>query len=218
MQEPWVSLVDDALPSALFRALHTAVRALGDERLRSSYQTTFWHPLAEPATNLVERAVQRLQARVRPRIDGVVGVEWWLSRMRTSNVRVDFHQDRDNAYFARTGKKRHPALSSVLYLNRCRGGLLAVTDARVNPKNPSLAPDRHDFDFVTPAPNRFCFFDGTLTHGVLDARNEIPGKRLPTEPMLRLAVAINWWRVRPEGVRPYSAQRHYLSLAAKRRV
>lgn len=218
MAGPWVTLVDDALPPALFRQVADGVRGLGGERLRTSYQTTFWRPLTQPATNLIELAVDRLRAHLGRRAAGIAGVEWWLSRMRTSNVQVDFHQDRDNAYFDRTGRRRHPAWSSVLYLNRCRGGLLAVTAQPVNPKNPALAPDHHDFDLVAPEPNRFVFFDGTLTHGVLDARNQIPGQRLPRERSLRLAVAINWWRAQPEGILPYSAQRHYRTLAASRRV
>lgn len=218
MDGPWVTLVDDALPAPLFRRLLAGVRRLGQERLRSSYQTTFWRPLAAPAQNTVDLAVDALRRRLGARLRGVEGVEWWLSRMRTSNVQVDFHQDRDNALFARTGRLRHPTWGSVLYLNRCRGGLLAVTREPVNPKNPALAPDRHDFDLVAPAPNRFTFFPGHLTHGVLDARGEIPHRRLPTERSWRLAVAINWWAQPPEGVAPYSAQRHYRALAAREAV
>ena len=208
--KPLVTLVDDALPARTFGALLGAVRGLGDERLRSGYQTTFWFELDQRPSNVVEEAVLLL----RPRLPGAwQGVEWWLSRMRTSNVKIDFHKDRDNVLAATTGQEVHPGLSTLLYLNRSRGGLLAVTRDPPNPKNQAMAPDRFDFDLVEPRPNRFCFFDGRLTHGVLDAKNHIPGARLPREPQLRLAIAMNFWKRRPLGVPTFLKSRHYRALA-----
>lgn len=209
--KPLVSLIDDALPARDFGRLLRAMKLLGSERIRSGYQTSFWFPLGSPPSNLVEEAVLSLKKRV-PGASRCKGVEWWLSRMRTSNVKVDFHRDRDNGLAARTGKQVHPSVSSLLYLNRCRGGLLAVTTQPPNPRNQAFAPDLHDFDFVEPAPNRFCFFRGCLTHGVLDAKNQIPGARLPRERSLRLAIAINFWHERPQGVPEFSQKRHYWSL------
>jgi hypothetical protein len=198
MTKALVHVVDGALPPATFEALRRAVRRLGDERLRRSYQTTCWYALDAPATNIIEDAARSLRAHLPPaRLRRVTGVEWWLSRMRTSNVQVDFHRDRDNARFDECGVEVNPRLSTVLYLNRCRGGLLAVTSDPPNPDNQALAPDRHDFDLVEPQPNRLAWFDGRLTHGVLDARNRIPGARLPRERSLRLAIAINFWEARP---------------------
>lgn len=212
--EPWVTLRDGALPDGLFRRLRRAVAALSDARLPQGYQTTFWFDLAAPPASLVEAAVLELRALVPPaRLRGVVGVEWWLSRMRTSSVQVDFHRDRDNALFDATGREVTPRLSSVLYLNRCRGGLLAVTAERCDPRNPALAPSRHDFDLVEPRPNRYAFFDGRLTHGVLDAKNQLPGERLPREPGLRLAVAVNYWHRRPRAVPGYLETRRLRALA-----
>jgi hypothetical protein len=210
---PLVTLIDDALPRARFARLLHAIEALGSERLRSTYQTTFWYPLDAKPSNLVEEAVQRLQGLLTPeRRRRAIGVEWWLSRMRTSNVGVDFHHDRDNVYFERTGRERVPWTSSVFYLNRSRGGLLAVTKRRPVAKNPALAPPLDDCDVVEPAPNRFTFFPGVYTHGVLDANNDIPGAKLPREPALRLAIAINFWHLRPEGVGTWPESRHYRSL------
>jgi len=208
--KPLVTLVDDALPAREHTTLLRAVRALGEERIRSGYQTTFWFALSAAPTNLVERAVLSLRGHVP---GSWQGVEWWLSRMRTSNVKVDFHRDRDNALVAKTGRVVHPGVSTLLYLNRCRGGLLAVTRDPPNPENQAMAPERFDFDLVEPRPNRFCFFDGRLTHGVLDANNHIPGARLPREPALRLAIAINFWKRRPLGVPTFSQSRHYRALA-----
>lgn len=209
--KPLVSWVDDALPARQFLKLRRCIEQLGEERLRGSYQTTFWFDFAQPPSNVVEVSVLHLRRHL-PAVHACRGVEWWLSRMRTSNVKVDFHKDRDNALAAREGREVHPSWSTLLYLNRCRGGLLAVTREAVNAHNQALAPDRHDFDLVEPAPNRFCFFKGTLTHGVLDANNHIPGARLPREKELRLAIAINFWRRRPMEVPAFLDTSWYRSL------
>ncbi len=214
MKKPLVTIIDDALPQAAYRALKTAIVGLGTERLVAGYQTTFWFPLDAAPSNRVEQAVLALAALLPLKHRrGVTGVEWWLSRMRTSNVKVDFHRDRDNARFDETGEESNPKISSLLYLSASRGGLLAVTREDPNPENQAFAPDVHDFDFVTPQPNRFTFFDGQLTHGVLDAHNEIPGRKLPREPKLRLAIAVNFWSARPWGVPLFATSHHYRGLA-----
>jgi hypothetical protein len=181
-----------------------AVRALGSTGLKHTYQTTFWMPRGATPSCVIEEAARALWLP-----GAYAGAEWWLSRMRTSNVGVDFHVDCDE----RGSHHVHPARSSVLFLNRCRGGLLAVTAQPPNPANPALAPDVHDFDFARPEPNRFVWFDGRLTHGVLDARNQLPGARLPRERALRLAVIINFWKRRPTGVSTFAESGKYGALA-----
>jgi hypothetical protein len=214
VRAPWVTLVDPALPAPQFERLLKGIKSLGRERLRDSYQTTFWFDFSTPPGSLVEAAAVHLRRHIpEERQRSVIGVEWWLSRMRTSNVKVDFHHDRDNAVFDRTGREVLPRLSTVFYLNRCRGGLLAVTKEKLNPRNPACAPDFHDFDFVAPGPNRFAFFDAKMAHGVLDAKNQIPGQRLKTEPGWRLAIAINFWHRRPEGVPTFAQSPHYRALS-----
>jgi hypothetical protein len=212
-----VRIVDDALPPNSFRLLKQRILSLGSERLRNTYQTTFWFDFKHEPTNIVERVVQsNLRTLIGTRdLRGVKGAEWWLSRMRTSNVKVDFHVDRDNALFDSTGRLAHPTVSSLLYLNECRGGLLAVTSEPASQNNVACAPDIHAFDFVEPRANRFAFFDGTLTHGVLDSHNEIPGKRRAREPRLRYAIAINFWKRQPKGVRPYAKSLFYAALQLK---
>jgi hypothetical protein len=195
-----VSLIhfqDRALPSALFRRLRRGVRAVGDERMSSTYETTFWFDLGRPRS-LVEEAVVSIASLLQDQ--SVVGVEWWLSRMTTSRVRVDFHQDRDEKRSRRGGTLRHPRVSSVLFLNRVRGGALAVTAQPPNAKNPSSVPLPLDADLIAPRANRLVWFDGRLTHGVLDADNRIPGGRCRTRGELRLSVVMNWWSTRPMAV------------------
>ncbi len=207
MKRSRVHLKEGALPPRLFDPLRGAVVAIGERRLRHTYQTTFWFDFGQEPSNRVEAAVLKL------RVPGTfAGAEWWLSRMRTSNVQVDFHRDRDERLALRTGRQIHPAISSVLFLNECRGGLLAVTAQPPNPDNPAMAPDVLDFDLIEPRANRYVWFDGRLTHGVLDAGNQLPGRRLPREAKLRLTIAINFWKKRPTGIPRFSERRLYREL------
>lgn len=209
-----VHLIDAALPASLFKRLLRAVRKVGRERLARTYQTTFWFDFQEPSC-VPEQAILLLRDRL-PRGLRVAGVEWWLSRMRATDVQLDFHRDRDEKLALATGREVHPRFSSVLFLNRVRGGALAVTPERPNDDNPALAPSRPDFTLVAPRPNRFAWFDGRLTHGVLDAHNRIPDGRLPGRSRLRLAVVMNWWRARPTGVRAFAKSRVYGALVLRR--
>ena len=164
-------MLDSALPSALFRRLPPAVRALGTKGIRRTYQTTFWFALDGVPAAVPELAVGALRARFREH--GARGVEWWLCRCGT-DVRVDFHRDRDERLALAGGPDRHPRVSCVLFLNRVRGGALAVTAQAPEPTRPALVPLPFAADLVGPRPNRLAMFDGRLTHGVLDALNGVP--------------------------------------------
>jgi hypothetical protein len=210
-----VSLIhihDAALPVALFRRVRAGVRALGGERLQSTYQTTFWFDFGRPSS-VVEEAVVSLRAFLPG--ERLAGVEWWLSRMRTTRVGVDFHQDRDQGLVTRSGILRHPSFSSVLFLNRVRGGALAVTVQPPNPRNPCGVPLPLDADLASPRPNRLVWFDGSLTHGVLDADNRVPAGRPRSAGELRLSVVMNWWSRRPTAVPSFSEVGVYSALRAR---
>ncbi|NVJ05051.1 2OG-Fe(II) oxygenase [Myxococcus sp. AM001] len=210
--ETLVRLTENAVPPLLFRRLLRRLGVVGTERLRQTYQTTFWYDFG-PAANVVEDIILTL----RPRIAGsrrVAGVEWWLSRMYPTDVRVDFHQDRDEKLALRTGELVHPRISSVLFLNRVRGGALVVTREPPDAANPSLAPANLDTaDLVTPRPNRLVTFDGTLTHGVLDADNQIPDGKLPGTSRQRRTLVMNWWGHRPTDIPTWADTRLYRALA-----
>ena len=209
---PLVTVVEQAIATPLFRRLVRRVRALGSERLRQTYRTTFWFDLGDPGA-VTEEVIRALRPRIRAK--GVAGVEWWLSRMWTRDVRVDFHRDRDEALAGRTGRERHPAISSVLFLNRVRGGALVVTGQRPDPRNPALAPVPLDGDLVAPRPNRFVWFGGSLTHGVLDARNQLPLQGARGRGELRLALIMNWWSRRPAEVPTFGSSPHYRELRVR---
>jgi hypothetical protein len=211
-RDVFVFIRDGALPTPLFRTLLRRVRSIGTKGLGRTYEITFWFDLTQPS-NVVEEAILALRSLV-PLPPAVVGVEWWLSRMRTSDVRVDFHRDRDEKLARRTGRIIHPKVSSVLFLNRARGGLLAVSGSRPNPRNPARAPSRVDFSLVRPHPNRLAFFDGNRTHGVLDDYNRLPRLRGRGMRRLRLAVVVNWWHRRPLGIPLFSETSIYRSLIA----
>lgn len=209
--ETLVQLTEGAVSPPLFRRLLRRLGVLGRERLKDTYQTTFWYDFGPPA-NVVEDVISGLKPLVVGR-RRIAGVEWWLSRMYPTDVRVDFHQDRDEKLALRTGKLVHPRISSVLFLNRVRGGALVVTREKPDDGNPSLAPSRMDTaDLVTPRPNRLVLFDGTLTHGVLDAENQIPDGKLPGRSRLRRTLVMNWWGHRPTEVPRWSETRLYRAL------
>jgi len=209
-----VETADEALPPALFRRLRASVRRLGTEGLRRTYQTTFWFDLEAPPAAVPELAAVALSARFRA--EGARGVEWWLSRMWTHDVRVDFHRDRDERLALGGGPERHPRVSSVLFLNRVRGGALAVTAQAPDPRNPALVPLPLEADLVGPRPNRLAIFDGRLTHGVLDARNDVPVSRLRARGELRLTLVMNGWARRPRGVPGFEEAGVYGALALGR--
>ncbi|MBF5044827.1 hypothetical protein FGE12_20680 [Aggregicoccus sp. 17bor-14] len=213
---PLVQLTDTALPPTLFRRLARAIGQVGTERLRQTYQTTLWYDFRQEPSCVVEEAIQALRPRVPPGLR-LAGAEWWLSRMYTTDVRVDFHQDRDERLALATGRLVHPRLSSVFFLNRVRGGALAVTREPPDPERPSLAPRNLDLTLVAPRPNRYVLFEGTLTHGVLDAENQVPTGKLPGRSRLRRTIAINWWRARPTEIPTYREAGVYRALAVGRR-
>jgi hypothetical protein len=214
-----ITFHESALPEPLFRDLLRRVRGLGEERLRQTYQTTFWFDFSDPTsgpTCVPEQAILALRPKLPPALAegrGIIGVEWWLSRMRTTDVRVDFHRDRDEKLALAGGPLIHPRVSSVLFLNQVKGGLLAVTAEDPCEDNPSKAPEKLDLELAAPRPNRFVVFRGNLTHGVLDANNQIPDHPLPGNPPLRLALIMNWWHERPTDVPRFSERRLYRGLA-----
>jgi hypothetical protein len=199
---PLITIHDDALPEQLFRRLWRRVRALGRERFRESYWTTFWFDLASPC-NVVDEAVLALRARFSDELPSDArGVEWWLGRTDLRDVPIELHADRDNHLFDRARALRHPERSSVLYFNRVRGGCLLVTDQHPSRDGTRLIPEEaREYELARPLPNRFVHFQGDRVHGVLDANNEVPTRRLKQPAgRLRYALVVNWWRRRPEEV------------------
>ena len=195
-------VIEPALPEAVVRRARAAVARLRNEKLRSSYFTTFWlADGAEPA-HALEEAVLALWKRARPR--GCAGAEWWIGRAYTTRIPVDFHFDQD----VKGRRLRHPRLSSVFFFNSVRGGHLAVTDQVPG----SGAATR--LQAVAPRRNRYAIFAGNLLHGILDARGRTPGRPLdgPVGRM-RITLVVNYWDVRPTAVPTWRESGVYRSLA-----
>jgi len=209
-----VRVRDRALDDALVRRVRRAIRRLGTERLRESYFTTFWLGRGELAANAVEEAVLALWRLAAPG-PRCAGAEWWIGRSYTTDVPVGFHFDQD----VRAARGlRHPRLSSVFFLNRVRGGHLAVTDQRAGPGGKPRPAAAGALQAVAPRRNRYAVFDGRLFHGVLDARGRAPGRKLPgPRGRLRITLVVNFWDRRPSRVPRWREARAYRALAPGRR-
>ena len=215
---PLLRPFDPALPERLFAAAHARLLRVGPA---ATYWRTFWYPLGSPATNVVEALIPSLQTHLPASTHRVIGVEWWIGRMHTTRVPLDFHHDRDLQLFERTGRLRHPIWSSVLFFNRVRGGSLLVTDQRLVRRGGALVlrpAEAGQFASIRPARNRFVVFPGDCFHGVLDANDAVPSGRMPGPPgRPRLTLIVNWWDRPPAGVRSWAESRAYRALGFARR-
>jgi hypothetical protein len=135
--------------------------------------------------------------------------------MWTHDVQVDFHRDRDERLALAGEPDRHPRVSSVLFLNRVQGGALAVTAQPPDARNRAQVPLPLEADLVGPRPNRLALFEGRLTHGVLDARNAVPGARLRQRGELRLTLVMNGWARRPHAVPTFEEAGVYAALVVR---
>ena len=134
---------------------------------------------------------------------GCAGAEWWIGRAHTTRIPVEFHFDQD----VKGRGLRHPRLASVFFFNAVRGGQLAVTDQVPGGREATR------LETVAPKRNRYALFRGNLLHGVLDARGRTPGRRVPGPPgRMRITLVVNYWDLRPSGVRTWSESGLYRLL------
>ena len=202
-------MIDEAAPGALFARAQRLLGLLGTQGMRAGYWTTFWLPAGHAPSQALEELALALapHAAAGPRC---AGVEWWLGRAHTTRIPVGFHFDLD---VKGTGAVRCPLVSSVFFFNRVRGGQLAVTDQRPDPRGRPQPAQATALETVAPAPNRYAVFDGSLFHGVLDAGGHVPGRPLPGPPgRLRRTLVVNYWAARPSGVPAWAESRAYRAL------
>jgi hypothetical protein len=213
---------DGAAPEAVVRRARRAIGRLGKARLADSYFTTFWlpcdaleavrggasagrwprpHPPSHPpphvGPNPIEELVALLWKIAKPPRD-CAGAEWWIGRAYTNALPIGFHFDQDVK--ARRGRQ-HPALSSVFFFNRVRGGQLAVTDQLPGRAGAPSPQKPGALSIAVPRRNRYVVFRGDRFHGVLDSegRSKGPVSRTPAG-RLRVTLVINFWRRRPTAV------------------
>ena len=215
---PLVRVVEEALPAPLFRSVRRAIGRLKAEKLAQSYWTTFWMPLDASPLHPVEEAVLSLSKLALPRGHRCLGAEWWLGRSHTTNVPIELHFDQDVKLRDAGGPLLHPAVSTVLFFNRVRGGQLAITDQRADKRGKPRPERAGAMEAIAPRANRYAIFDGDRLHGVLDARGLVPTGKLPGPPgRLRLTLVVNFWTARPTAVPLWSEARAYRPLRTERR-
>jgi hypothetical protein len=196
-----VRVIDSALPEDVVRRARRAIAAIGSDRLRSSYFTTFWLPRGAAPAHALEEAVRALWAKAAP--FGACGAEWWIGRSYTTRLPIEFHFDQD----VRGRRLRHPQLSTVFFFNTVRGGHLAVTDQRRGQRAATALTT------VKPRRNRYAIFAGNLLHGVLDARGRSPARPIPgPRGRLRVTLVVNFWRERPTSVPTWNESDAYPAL------
>lgn len=211
-----VEVFDGALAPSLFRRAREAIGRLGNERLRQSYFVTFWMPLAAEPLHPLEEAVRSLALLALPARHGCSGAEWWLGRAHTTNVPIELHFDQDVRLRDAGGPLVHPRVSTVLFFNRVRGGQLAITDQRPGPDGEPRPAQATALETVAPRANRYAVFQGDRLHGVLDARGEVPSRKLAGPPgRLRLTLVVNFWRQQPTGVSTWAEGRAYRALGRR---
>jgi len=192
-QVPDCRLFEEVVPGSLFERLVRAVRAVGDERLKKNYTTTFWYSIGAEPTNVAEETIVELCRVLNPPAS-CSGAEWWLGRLGHGE-RLRYHFDRDMTVQKQTGLFVHPIYASVLYLNSFPSSPTVILNqvptsdgkSRVPPKPTS----RKSVDAVS---NRYIVFPGNLRHGV------IPDKAEPKAPAeeKRLTLLVNYWVNRPQ--------------------
>eukprot|EP00210_Caulerpa_lentillifera_P001653 g1589.t1 len=122
---------------------------------------------------------------------------------------LEFHFDKDEVLYKTEQQTRHPEFSSVLYLtgtdeDRLRQACTVILDQKMDAKSGKTDPESPtSCVFVLPTTGKFCIFDGSLGHGVLDSSNSEK----------RATLLVNWWTEQPRNIhRPNKAELEQLVL------
>jgi len=193
-----IRVFDEALPSALFDRIVSAVRDIGSENLKDGYNTNFWFPRHMQPSNIAEETIAALTKLADPPAN-CIGTEWWLGRLKYGK-KLRLHFDRDLTRSRKFGEHEYPLYGSILYLNAFPSsptvilGQIPGSDPRTKiPKKPAYR------ESVQAVANRYAVFRGNLRHGVVpdtDSINRSDGSEHQSEE-LRLSLLVNYWHVRP---------------------
>jgi hypothetical protein len=191
-QVPDTRVFEKALPAELFTRLVSAVRAIGDERLKHNYTTTFWFPRGSAPRNVAEEAVLQL-ARLADPPPSCVGMEWWLGRLAFGE-KLRYHFDRDMTIRRKLGQYVTPIFGSVMYLNSYPSSPTVVLNQVTSPDGRSKVPAKAEIrEVVQAVANRYMVFRGNIRHGVIPEKD---AGHAPTDD-LRLTLLVNYWDRRP---------------------
>jgi hypothetical protein len=189
-----VHVFEEALPGSLFERLARAIRAVGRERFKRNYTTTFWFPLGDEPSNVAEEAIMALMPLADPGPD-CVGIEWWLGRLRQGQ-KLRMHFDRDMTLRKETGQFVHPLRASALYLNSYPSSPTVILDQVPGPDGRSRVPRKAERRAsIEPMANRYSVFPGNLRHGVVPISEGDDAEAAGEE--IRLSFLVNYWDRRP---------------------
>ncbi|MEW5317680.1 MAG: hypothetical protein WDW38_008962 [Sanguina aurantia] len=162
---------------------------------------SYLYPLAQPPSDIIERAITDLAAVLKrcphtaAAMEGVVAAEWW-AHCRDPRDPHQLHFDVDERALrqATSYKRVHPVLSSVLFMGQT-GGPTLVLD-----QNP-LQPLADKAWAVHPSPGRYLVFPGDMLHGVLpgldstagEAASGHDGAAAATHGNRRVTLIVAWW-------------------------
>ncbi|MCK6370862.1 MAG: hypothetical protein L6Q83_05945, partial [Gammaproteobacteria bacterium] len=156
---PDTRVFEKALPGELFDRLVAAVRAIGDERLKNNYTTTFWFPRGSQPRNVAEEAVVQLAKYADPP-PNCSGMEWWLGRLAYGE-RLRYHFDRDMTIRSKLGQYVTPIFGSVMYLNSFPSSPTVVLNQVPSPDGRSKVPAKAEVrEVVHAVANRYLVFRG----------------------------------------------------------
>jgi hypothetical protein len=163
--------------------------------------------------------------------EAIAGGEWWIQKRQTGDQTLSFHFDKDETVFKSEKRTVHPYLSTITFLNSAGGPTLLLnqtSDEHGRRPNEGASADQGTTSSTTipqqafmvyPSPNRHVLFDARLFHGVVGAlapplpeRTTAAAASVETEtdpsfgdmhdPSVRYTFLVNWWRKRPEAVKP----------------
>jgi hypothetical protein len=127
-----------------------------------------------------------LRRHLLPRIKGFcpahAGLEWWCN----TNNDLDWHIDKNEALYRRSGRYELPLLSTVVYPHvSCAGGELLIADNRPVPSGHVAGADEpplfRSVISIPPVVNRLVLFSPGILHRINPFRGE------------RYSLAVNIW-------------------------
>ena len=188
-----LQVVDNWLPTTLVQSLQQLCDAHGALRQNQLENQLFsWRPdhgTPRSAHAPEQQAVMEhylsefLRPLLTPWSPNATGVEWWCN----TNNDLDWHIDKDEAEYRRSGQYALPLLSTVFYPHvSCAGGELLVADNPPVKEGQTAPPPRfRSVISIPPVVNRLVVFSPGIVHRI----NPFEGERC--------SIAVNIWQSEP---------------------
>ena len=195
-----IRVFEEALQRSLFERIVSAVREVGDERLKRNYNTTFWYPNEAEPGNAAEQVIEELIRLADPPAE-CIGTEWWLGRLGYGE-KLPLHFDRDLTRSRKFGEHVYPIYGSIYYLNTFPSSPTLILGQVPGPDPRTKVPAEPEFrESIGAVANRYAVFPGNLRHGVKPTRESVRESRREgagEQPArVRLCLLVNYWHCRP---------------------